>query len=51
MPRKNTFLERNILKADLNQAEKTALSYSLNNADSINALTKIIQGYTNENIQ
>ena len=47
---KISFLERNILKADLNQAEKTALSYSLNNADSINALTKIIQGYTNENI-
>ena len=47
---KISFLERNILKADLNEAEKTALSYSLNNADSINALTKIIQGYTNENI-
>jgi len=47
---KISFLERNILKADLNQSEKEALSMSLNSADSINALTKIIQGYTNENI-
>ena len=44
------FLERNIKGADLNEAEKAALSYSINNADSINALTKLIQGYTNENI-
>ena len=44
------FLERNIKGADLNDAEKAALSYSINNADSINALTKLIQGYTNENI-
>tara|TARA_R100001086_G_scaffold60600_1_gene28021 strand:- start:188 stop:961 length:774 start_codon:yes stop_codon:yes gene_type:complete len=47
---KISFVERNILKADLNQSEKEALSMSLNSADSINALTKIIQGYTNENI-
>jgi len=44
------FLERNIKGADLNEAEKAALSCSINNADSINALTKLIQGYTNENI-
>ena len=47
---KINFLERNIKGADLNEAEKAALSYSINNADSINALTKLIQGYTNENI-
>ena len=47
---KINFLERNIKVADLNEAEKVALSYSINNADSINALTKLIQGYTNENI-
>jgi len=47
---KISFLERNIKAADLNNAEKEALSYSINNADSINALTKLIQGYTNENI-
>ena len=44
------FLERNIKAADLNNAEKEALSMSINSADTINALTKLIQGYTNENI-
>ena len=34
---KISFLERNIKAADLNNAEKEALSYSINNADSINA--------------
>ena len=43
-------LERNIKAADLNNAEKEALSMSINSADTINALTKLIQGYTNENI-
>mgnify|MGYP005992505723 CR=1 FL=1 len=47
---KISFLERNIKGADLNNAEKEALSMSINSADTINALTKLIQGYTNENI-
>lgn len=44
------FLERNIMNAGLNDAERDALSYSFNSADAINAAVKLIQGYTNENI-
>jgi hypothetical protein len=47
---KISYLERHITKAALNQAERNALAMSLNNADSINAMVKFIQGYTNEGI-
>jgi len=47
---KITYLENHITKAPLNQAERNALAMSLNNADSINAMVKFIQGYTNEGI-
>ncbi len=47
---KISFLERHITKANLNQAEREALAISLNSADTINAMTKFIQGYTNEGI-
>ena len=47
---KITYLENHITKAALNQAERNALAMSLNNADSINAMVKFIQGYTNEGI-
>ena len=47
---KISYLERHITKAPLNQAERNALAMSLNNADSINAMVKFIQGYTNEGI-
>ena len=47
---KITYLENHITKAALNQAERNALALSLNNADSINAMVKFIQGYTNEGI-
>ena len=47
---KITYLENHITKAPLNQAERNALALSLNNADSINAMVKFIQGYTNEGI-
>lgn len=47
---KISFLERNIMKANLTNTEREALAYSLNSADAINAMTKFIQGYTNENI-
>jgi len=47
---KISYLERHITKAALNPAERSALSLGLNNADSINAMVKFIQGYTNEGI-
>jgi len=47
---KISYLERHITKAPLNQAERNALAMSLNNAESINAMVKFIQGYTNEGI-
>ena len=47
---KISYLERHITKAPLNQAEREALAIGLNNADSINAMVKFIQGYTNEGI-
>jgi hypothetical protein len=47
---KITYLENHIKKAPLNQAEREALAIGLNNADSINAMVKFIQGYTNEGI-
>jgi len=47
---KITYLENHIKKAPLNQAEREALAIGLNNADSINAMVKFIQGYTNEAI-
>lgn len=47
---KISYLERHITKAALNQAEREALAIGLNNADSINAMVKFIQGYTNEGI-
>ncbi len=47
---KISYLERHITKAPLTNAEREALAYSLNSADAINAMTKFIQGYTNEGI-
>ena len=47
---KIAYLERHITKAALTNSEREALAYSLNNADAINAMTKFIQGYTNEGI-
>ena len=42
--------ERLLYKAPMNDAEKEALSSSLNSADSINAFLKYHQSITNENI-
>ena len=47
---KISYLERHITKASLTQSEREALAIGLNNADSINAMVKFIQGYTNEGI-
>jgi hypothetical protein len=47
---KISYLERHITKASLTNTEREALAYSLNSADAINAMTKFIQGYTNEGI-
>ena len=47
---KIAYLERHITRASLTNSEREALAYSLNNADAINAMTKFIQGYTNEGI-
>ena len=42
--------ERILQKAPLNNSEREAIAYSLNNADSINAFLKYHQAITNENI-
>ena len=42
--------ERILMKAPLNNSEREAIAYSLNNADSINAFLKYHQAITNENI-
>ena len=42
--------ERILMKAPLNNSEREAIAYSLNNADSINAFLKYHQALTNENI-
>ena len=42
--------ERILMKAPLNNSEREATAYSLNNADSINAFLKYHQAITNENI-
>ena len=42
--------ERILMKAPLNNSEREAIAYSLNNADSINAVLKYHQAITNENI-
>jgi len=47
---KIAYLERHITRASLTNTEREALAYSLNSADAINAMTKFIQGYTNEGI-
>ena len=47
---KIAYLERHITRASLTNSEREALAYSLNSADAINAMTKFIQGYTNEGI-
>lgn len=47
---KIAYLERHITKASLTNNEREALAYSLSSADAINAMTKFIQGYTNEGI-
>ena len=44
------YLERHIKRASLNGAEQQALAAGLTSADSINAMVKFIQGYTNEGI-
>jgi hypothetical protein len=44
------YLERHIKRASLNGAEQQALAAGLTSADSINAMVKFIQGYTNEAI-
>jgi len=38
------------ISGDADAAKRNALALSLNNADSINAMVKFIQGYTNEGI-
>lgn len=47
---KVSYLERHIKRANLNNAEQQALAAGLNSADTINAMIKFIQGYTNEGI-
>lgn len=47
---KISYLERHIKRANLNNAEQQALAAGLNSADTINAMIKFIQGYTNEGI-
>ena len=42
--------ERILTKAPLNNSEREAIAYSLNNADAINAFLKYHQSITNENI-
>jgi hypothetical protein len=42
--------ERILMKAPLNNSEREAIAYSLNNADAINAFLKYHQAITNENI-
>jgi hypothetical protein len=42
--------ERILMKSPLNNSEREAIAYSLNNADSINAFLKYHQAITNENI-
>tara|TARA_R110001592_G_scaffold21470_1_gene86525 strand:+ start:3733 stop:4497 length:765 start_codon:yes stop_codon:yes gene_type:complete len=42
--------ERVLMKAPLNNSEREAIAYSLNNADAINAFLKYHQAITNENI-
>lgn len=42
--------ERILTKAPLNNSEREAIAYSLNNADAINAFLKYHQAITNENI-
>jgi len=42
--------ERILMRAPLNNSEREAIAYSLNNADAINAFLKYHQAITNENI-
>ena len=42
--------ERLLMKAPLNEAERSAMAYSLNNADAINAFLKYHSSLTNEGI-
>ncbi len=44
------FVERQLMKANLNNEERDAISYGLNSAAAIKGMAKIIQGFTNENI-